>query len=206
MTQLGTFEHDTLKEIANIGAGNASTALSQMLDKLVDIEVPEMQMVPFDRVPMAMGNVDQIVTIIFQEIVGDAPGTIMILLNPKDATNLAALATHRKDKHFDILDEVDRHALRNIGNIISGASLNALSKFLDLNLLQSVPDAATDMLGAIVNTIVAEFSETSEDVLMLDVEFSVEDLEIEGRIFFVFNPKSTQTLLEATRTHLFPAK
>lgn len=197
--ELTDFEKDQLVEVVNIGAGNASTALSQMVDKDVKISVPEAIVDQVENIPQLIGETEQVTTVVLLKLLGDAPGVMLLMFPPESALTLAGLLTKEHKKDIKVLDELDRSALREVGNILGGASMTALSKFLDMNILQSVPEAATDMLGAVVDSILADIGQESEIVLVFRVNFTVEGEPIEGRLFFLFDPKSTDKILETTR-------
>ncbi|MDA2921775.1 chemotaxis protein CheC [Patescibacteria group bacterium AH-259-L07] len=198
MEHLTDFERDQLIEVVNIGAGNASTALSQMVEKKITIHVPDVFVDRVERVPQFFGETEKIMTVVLLKLLGDAPGIMLLMFPPESALKLAGLLTKQHKKNIKVLDELDRSALREVGNILSGASMTALSKFLDLNVLQSVPDAATDMLGSVVDTVLAEIGKESDIVLVFKVNFSIEGEDIDGQLFFLFDPKATAKILEAT--------
>jgi len=196
---LSKSEKDQLVEVINIGAGNASTALSQMIGKQVKVTVPEAKVGKVENVPEILGKLQKVMTVVLLKILGDAPGIMLLMFPPDSAITLAGLLTKRKEKDIKILDEMDRSALRELGNILAGASLTALSKFLDMNLLESVPEAATDMLGSVVDSILAEIGQESDIILLFKVNFDVKDEDVDGKLFFLFDPKSTAKILEITK-------
>lgn len=199
---LTDFERDQLIEVVNIGAGNASTALSQMVGKKVTINVPDVLVDRVEAVPQFLGESENIMTVVVLKLLGDAPGVMLLMFPPQSALRLAGLLTKEHKKDIKVLDELDRSALREVGNVLSGAGMTALSKFLDMNILQSVPDAATDMLGAVVDTVLAEVGRESDIVLVFNVNFKIEEEDIDGQLFFLFDPKATAKILEATKKKL----
>jgi chemotaxis protein CheC len=123
----------------------------------------------------------------------------MFLMFPTDsAGQLAGLLTGSK-KEIHILDDLGRSALQEVGNILAGTSINVLSRFLDMNITQSVPETATDMLGSVIDSILGEIGKSSDVVLILKVDFFVEDRKISGKLFFLFDPKSTAKILETAK-------
>jgi len=198
MNELAEIEKDILTEIATIGSGNASMALSKMLDKKFEVKVPVLQLIPVEKISEMMGDSEQLTTVVLIKIIGDVPGTMMLLFNPENAIKLAEQLTKR-EKNDGILDEVDRSALKEVGNILSGSALNALADFLDFTLVQSIPDTATDMLSAIINTTIAQLGESADKVLVLETVFKDETSTVEGKYYLLFDPKSTFAILEAVK-------
>jgi chemotaxis protein CheC len=201
LTTLNSLEQDTLKEIANIGAGNASNALSQMISKPVLVTIPELKLVPIERVPDMMGQAEQVFTVVVLKISGDAPGTMFLLFNPTDAIVIAELVTQRKNVEGKLSEE-DKEAIKEIGNVISGAALASLSSFLGLHLLQSIPYSTTDMIRASVDVIIAELGEKTDSALLLEVGFNLNESSVKGILYFLFDPVSTEKILTATRAKM----
>ncbi|MBI2031909.1 MAG: chemotaxis protein CheC [Candidatus Levybacteria bacterium] len=198
MDQLEGMEKDILIEIATIGSGNASMALSKMLSKKFEVKVPMLKLIPIEKISEMMGDSEQVITVVLIKIIGDVPGTMMLLFNPENAIKLTEQLTGRT-KRDGILDEADRSALKEVGNILSGSALNALADFLDFTLVQSIPDIATDMLSAVINTTIADLGETADKVLLLETVFRDEENTVEGKYYLLFDPKSTRVILDAVK-------
>jgi chemotaxis protein CheC len=198
-THLNKIELDQLAEVANIGAHNASTVLSKMLHQRLVIDVPEILIERIEKIVSLLGRPEDLKTAVLVKILGDVPGMIILIFSPASARALANLLTGEKGEDMKMLTEIDRSALRETGNILSGASLAALSKFLGVNLLQSVPDIATDMLGALMDEVLSVIGRESDIGLVLKANFLVEKERISGDIFFIFDPRSTRKILELAK-------
>lgn len=173
---------DFLRELANIGTGHATTALSQMLNgRLFQLVVPDAQMLPFTEAADYMGGLEQVVVGIFVVISGDVKGH-MACVHPLDsALVLIRLLTGETKTQ---IDELGRSALQEMGNIMVTSFLNALSKMADLLLVPSVPGVAIDMAGAVWESILAG-AEVAEEVTVIRTRFSTEGESIEGHIIFL---------------------
>jgi len=199
---LTDFERDQLIEVINIGSGHASDALSKMVEKRAIVNVPDLFVDRVERISQFIGKSDEVVTVVILKLLGDVSGDMFLMFPPESALKLAGLLTKNSKKDIKVLDDMDRSALREVGNILSGAGMTALSNFLDMNILQSVPAAATDMLGSVVDTILAETGQESDTVLVFKVNFKIEEEDIDGQLFFLFNPMVTEKILEATKNKL----
>lgn len=197
--QLTDFEKDQLREVINIGAGNGFTALARLVDRKITAHVPEVIAERIEKIPRCLGELEDVVVAVLLKLLGEASGFMLLVFPRKSALELADLLTRGYKKEIKVLDEIDRSALQEVGNILSGASLTALSKFLDINIIQSVPDTATDMWEAIIDSILAEIGTASESILLFKVEFSIGEREIEGNLFFLFDPQATDKILTAIR-------
>lgn len=173
---------DFLRELASIGTGHATTALSQMLNgRLFQLVVPDAQMLPFTEAADYIGGQDQVVVGIFVVISGDVKGH-MAFLQPLDSAQvLLKLLT---GSHSDEIDELGRSALQELGNIMITSYLNALSKMTNLLMAPSVPGLAIDMAGAVWQSVLAG-AQVADDVTVIRTEFSADGKAIEGHIIFL---------------------
>ena len=161
---------DALRELANIGSGTASTALSGMLGRPVDISVPTVQALDLADAVDAIGPVEREVTAVLLGIEGDLTGAVLLLVTPEDATVLCGLLGVDADSEWGL------SALGEIGNIVGASYLQALTAMTGLEMEPTPPAPVTDMLGAIVSTALAESAASGADLaLVLD-----SGLEVEG--------------------------
>ncbi len=198
-SSLNTFATDTLKEVMNIGAGNAANALSQMTGMTVDISAPRLELLRVEDVTEFTGKPDSVMTVVLIQVLGDAPG-VMMLMFPKDSALKIAHSMLRKT--HTMLTDIGRTALREVGNVLAGSCLSSLSNFLKMNFIQSVPNAATDMVGALLSNTLADMGQANEQVLAAEVRFTIKEMEVGGHIFFMFDPPSTTKILDATQRYL----
>lgn len=148
---------DVLKEIGNIGAGHAATALSQLMAERIEMTVPNVSILSLNKVSDFLGGPEKIVVGIYMKVFGDAPGKIMFLFNYDDAQALVHAVTSKTlsgvmDGEVD-KEELEQSVLQEISNIMTGAYLNAISRLTGLNMISSVPAYACDMAGAIFGII-----------------------------------------------------
>jgi len=185
---------DVLREIGNIGAGNAATSLAKMIDKKIDMNVPVVKILEFDEVPELLGGPENIVVGIFFKIEGDMTGSIMYIMDQPSAINLVDLLMPRDNAEFD---EFTISALKEIGNILSGAYVSSLSGLTNLNIHISVPALAIDMAGAILSVPAIHFSQMSDSVLIIQNEFveSIGAKSVDGYFFLIPDLDSYEILL-----------
>ena len=193
-------EIDELKEITNIGAGNAGTALSHMLGKNIEMTVPESFVGNIDDIQRVLGETDDEVLAVFLKMYGDIEGAMVMIFPPKGALDFAELLTKNKKNNLDEFDELDKSSLQEVGNILLGASITALGKFLDLNISHSIPDVAVDMLGAVMDSILIEMGGETEEILAFKINLHIADgKKIGGDLYYLFDPKSTDKILSITK-------
>lgn len=176
--------YDVLKELGNIGAGNATTALAQMLQCKVDMHVPQVRLLNFSEVGEVMGGEEQIVAGIYLAVEGDITGSMMFILEQNAGKVLVSklMGTPMSDGEFN---EIEISAMKEIGNIITGAYLNSLSQLTNLKMLPSVPDLNIDMLNAILSVPAIEFGIMGDQILLIQTRFT-DDVDLNG--YFILLP------------------
>lgn len=190
-------EMDALREIGNIGAGNAATALSMLLCKKITIKVPQIKIIPFDEVSQSVGGPEKLVAGIFMRISGDIEGNILIVIPETDAYHLTEILLHAKRKDNKDFSEMERSALLELGNIVGSSYVTALSDFTKLSLKISVPSFAFDMAGAIISFPLSLYGYIGDTAFLIDTEFT-EGLDgIRLHYFLIPDDKSLHLLLKA---------
>ena len=188
---------DAFREIGTIGAGNGATALSLMMGRKIGMSVPSISVLPFSRVPDVVGGAETLVSGIFTTVSGPAPCNILFMFPVESAKTLAGLLTGTGYKAFEEIDEYGKSALAEVGNIVSGAYLNSLSSFTRLEFVPSVPALATDMAGAILNTVLAQVGITGDYALLMETVFSEIEENVTGHFFLLPQDDSLDKIMEA---------
>jgi chemotaxis protein CheC len=188
-TQFNDLQLDALRELANIGSGTASTALSSMLGRSVDISVPTAAALPFADAVEAVGPAERVVTGVVIGVHGDMTATVLLLLGDGDAATLCGLLG------VDPADELAASAVGEIGNIVGASYINALSAMTGLTLEPEPPQSATDMLAAIVATVLAGRATGDDLALVLDSDLTVEGEDCAISFLLVPSSGGVQELL-----------
>lgn len=178
--ELTPLQMDALREVGNIGSGNAAVALSAMVDKKVLLSVPRATLVPLVKVSDLVGGAETPVVGIYLHISGEASGSMLLLLEESSAMELAQLMVALDYK--GALDTVEQSALQETGSILAGSYLNALSQMTNILLRPSVPGFAVDMAGAIIDFILVEISQSEDYVLVIETEFDIMHHKIRGHL------------------------
>lgn len=194
--KLSAMQLDALKEIGNVGAGNAATALSQIINRKIDMTVPQVAILPLGDVPDVVGGPDVMVAGVYLRVFGPAPGSILFLL-PRESAFYLVDTLMGRSQGSQSLDAMDESALLEIGNILAGAYLNALSYFTKFTLLPSIPALAIDMAGAILSVILIQLGQMGDHALVIETEFSTETDGVKGHFFLIPDPGSLGTILHA---------
>lgn len=190
-------EIDALKEIGNIGAGNAATALSMLLSKKITIKVPRIRIIPFDDVSKSVGGPEKLVVGIFMRINGDIDGNILIVISEQDAYSLIeTLLNVKRDKNCGFSD-MEKSALTELGNIVGSSYIVALSELTKLSLKISVPSLAFDMAGAIISFPLSLYGYLGDTAFLLDTEFSEGLAGIKLHYLLIPDDESLKLLLKA---------
>jgi chemotaxis protein CheC len=195
--ELSNIELDVLKEIGNIGSGNAATALAKMLNRKVDMDVPRAKILEFKEVSDTLGGAEIPVVGILLKVSGDLTGNIMFILQQQAARMLVNMLMGRNTGIEEEFSEIEISALKEIGNILAGSYLSALSALTNLKIVPSIPDMAMDMAGAILSVPAIEFGKVGDTVLYIETEFSEGSDKVVGDFFLVPDVDTYDVLLKA---------
>ncbi|WP_442871529.1 chemotaxis protein CheC [Anaerosporobacter sp.] len=177
---------DVLKEIGNIGAGNATTALSQLINAKVDMKVPKVDLLGFRELPDLVGGAENIVVGILLTLEGDIDGMMMFMLEEDSAHHLVDMLMGMTTEEKREFTEMDKSALNEIGNIIAGAYLSSLSALTNMRIAASIPYMSIDMSGAILSVPAIEFGKIGDKALLIQSQFCEDDEEVNG--YFILIP------------------
>jgi chemotaxis protein CheC len=197
LNDINSFHLDVLKEIGNIGAGNAATALAKMLDKKIDMKVPQIKVMKFTEVSDVLGGAETEVVGILLGVQGDITGNILFVLDLQSARLLVNILMGRNANDLIEFDDMTCSALQEVGNILSGSYLSALSNLTNLRIMADVPGLAIDMAGAILSVPAIEFGKNSDTVLYIENEFIYGTDSVIGDFFLVPDEISYSRLLSA---------
>ncbi|PXV93530.1 chemotaxis protein CheC [Lachnotalea glycerini] len=186
LEEIDSIHYDVLKELGNIGAGNATTALSQLLNMKLDMKVPKVDLVGFDQLAPSICDEEELVVGIYLMLEGDIQGSMMFMVEKKAATCLVNQLMGRPVHDVREFDEMDLSALQEIGNIITGAYLSSLSTLTRLTITASIPYMSIDMAAAILSVPAIEFGKVGDKALLIETQFGDEIL-ING--YFILIPE-----------------
>ena len=192
---------DALREVANIGAGHAATALSQMTGCTIMISVPTINIAKLEDVPPQVSGPEEPVAAVLMHMLGDLTGRTLLVFPKPTAIRLSELMLRRPHGSSKDLGELEQSAIKEAGNILSGAYMNALSDFMGLMLLPSPPSLAVDMSDAVLTTAYLQFGSDRDYVFCVESEFYLQDIGERLRGFFLLLPDyaSLQAILKAVR-------
>lgn len=203
ISKISSLHLDILKEIGNIGAGNAATALSKLLNKKIDMKVPDVRIVSFDEMMNMAGGTENVVAGVFLRIEGEAPGSIFFVLPIGQAERF--IQQMLGDESFSLqsppYSELGLSALQEVGNILSGSYLSSLSDFTNLSLYPSVPALSIDMVGAIISYGLIELSHVSDYAIVIDTALNEDENTntdcVKGHFFLLPDPSSFDIIFKA---------
>jgi len=184
---------DVLKEIGNIGAGNATTALAQMLQCKIDMAVPQVKLLEFKDVGSLMGGEEQVMIGIYLAVEGDITGSIMFIMTTQTGKHLVGklMGMQSESEEFD---EMELSALKEVGNIITASYLNSLSSMTNLTIFPSIPDLCIDMAGAILSVPAIEFGTIGDNILLIQTQF-LDEIELNGYFILIPDLESYEKIL-----------
>jgi len=195
--KLTWLERDALREITSIGAGNATTALSKLMKRRIDVTIPQLNLVSIQTVPEIMGGPEKLATAIHLKITGDTTGSLVLLFDKASALLVTDILEGKEIGTTKTLTNKDNEVLINMGNILANSCLESLSEFLGLKLAPSKPGVASDMIKSIMDTVLVEFARKSDYALLLEVEFATPPTRVKGHFFLIFDLATIEQIVDA---------
>lgn len=184
--------HSALKEIINIGGGNAATSLSTLINNRVNMDVPTLELMEYEEVYQSILADDKEVKVVIMQLLG-GEGSFIFVVSPEDAMKLAEKMFHNE---MEVTEELADSAVKELVNILVNSFLNASMKMIDMNLLASVPMMAHDLFGSVLSSIYLEHGQYDSTIVIMQNEFWSEGDKIDGSLFFIPTPQFIDNLIE----------
>lgn len=188
---------DALREICNIGLGNAATALAELLQKKVSIAVPKACFLDFEQVFPLVGGLEEVVSCVDLSLEGDIPGTVMFMFTEQSTYNLVDMLMDQEIGSTQELDDLGQSAVSEIGNVLTGSFINAIGGMTGLNMATSVPMFAFDMLGAILSASLVASGHWDDRILVIETLFFQNNDRIKGHFFLLPETGALSSLFAA---------
>jgi len=195
--KLSSMQLDALKEVGNIGAAHAATALSQIIQKTILINVSRIEIMPVSDISKVVGGptVESVVARMY--IFGNIKGGILLALTKKDALFFADLLKGTGHGTTAFLNEVDQSALKEAGSILAASYLKAIGDFLKLSLIPSVPVLMFGEIKEISDKVLSELTKRSEIAFCIETEFLESGSSVNGHFLLIPEIGSLEVILKA---------
>ena len=190
---------DILKELGNIGTGQALGSLAKMINKRVSMPVPNVLLVEFQEVSNFVGGPENIIVGILVSISGDVNGIMMFLLQMESAHMLtdAVLGGMGQSTDPNEFTEMEISVIQEIGNIMISSYLGSLAGMINLKMRPSIPYMSIDMANAILSVPAIEFGKVADRALFIESKFSIEKVDVGGCFIFIPDMESLERILNA---------
>lgn len=192
---------DVLREIGNIGAGNATTSLASMLNQTIQMNVPKVELMDVAKLNTAICPEEEVIVGIFLEVTMDITGSMMFLMKMDSAHYLVNKLMGRDPGCKDEFSEMDMSAMKEIGNIITASYLTALAGMTNLTIAPSIPYIAVDMAGAILSVPAIQFGQFGNNALLIQTEFG-DDVLIGGYFILMPEEESYEKIMTSLGIHM----
>jgi len=199
--ELKELQLDALREVANIGAGHAATALSQLTNRTIMIAVPEVNVRALEEVTDLVGRPDEVIAAVLMHMMGDLTGRTLVLFPESSARTLCDILMRRSPGTTREFGAMEQSGLKEAGNILASAYLNALSDFMGMMLVPSVPSLAIDLAGAVLTSTYMNFGYDRDFVFCVETQFLFEDpaLKLRGHFLLLPDLASLRAIFDAIR-------
>src|SRR5215203_1614105 len=192
---------DAMREVANIGAGHAATALSQMTNRKIMITVPRVNVRPLEEACDIVGMPDEVIAAVLMHMMGDLTGRALLLFPETSARTLCDFLLRRDPGTTQSFGDMERSALKEAGNILASAYLNALSDFMGMMLVPSVPSLTIDLSGAVMTSAHLNFGHDRDYAFCVETSFRVEGTtdSLGGHFLLLPDIASVRSIFDAIR-------
>lgn len=187
---------DLLREIGTIGMGRAATALADLLICKVEISLPEIKIVPLESLDRIIGSPEEVYFVLDIGLEGDVGGRLFFLLPPREAKILGASLLEQNPETIDIEDLLFQSSLKEIVNILAGASINVLSDMTGLTIMYGVPSLAVDMLSALLDFFFIHIAQYTDEAIFIKAQLKVKNINFEGSFLYFLDLESMKKLFE----------
>lgn len=191
--KLNDLQKDALKEVGNIGAGHAATALSQLLNTKINLSEPRIDVIKFRDLASRVGHEDRMVAALHMYIRGEAPGQIVVLFDREQAADFVATFLKRVIGDIQMFDSINDSTLKEIGNIIAGSYLSAINNLTGQNVLPSVPTLSYGTIQGAFRTLMSILPD--QDVFLIESSFLDKEKEVSGQFILIPETGSLGPLL-----------
>ncbi len=192
--ELSELHFDVLREIGNIGSGNAATALSSLLQTTIDISVPNVKVLDFNETINFLGGAEKIVVGLLLDFHGEISGLILYLIQKEFAEKIVDTFFGTKLEDLTMMNEMEQSAASEVGNIMAGSYVNAIASLTGLEVDISPPSLCIDMAGAILNVPLINYAALGDKVLFVDDSFKINDGSFKCDMVLIPEMNSLQTL------------
>ncbi|WRS26672.1 chemotaxis protein CheC [Oscillospiraceae bacterium MB08-C2-2] len=193
---LNAIHMDVLKEIGNIGAGNAATSLSQLLNQPIDMTLPQVNLVGFNECAEAVGGAEALTYGVLVSLDGDISGMIMFLLDVSFAHLMLNILLGESFVNFEDMNEMSLSAIKEVGNILSAAYVRSISELTGLHIDMSIPDVSIDMAGALLSVPIIKFGSIGDKVLFIEESFESGQESVQCNMILFAEMESLNLILQ----------
>ncbi|MDP9017540.1 MAG: chemotaxis protein CheC [Candidatus Eremiobacteraeota bacterium] len=196
MTQalkLNELQKDALKEVGNIGAGHAATALSQLLNTKINLTEPRIDVIKFRDLATRVGHENRVIAALHMYVRGEAPGQMVVIFDREQALEFVNVFIKRIIGDIQMFDSIVDSTLKELGNIIAGSYLTAIIQLTGINLLPSVPTLSYGTIQAAFRTLMSILPD--QDVFLIESSFLDKEKQVSGQFILIPETGSLGPLL-----------
>ena len=191
--KLNELQKDALKEVGNIGAGHAATALSQLLNTKINLTEPRIDVIKFRDLATRVGHENRVIAALHMYVRGEAPGQMVVIFDREQALDFVNVFIKRIIGEIQVFDSIVDSTLKELGNIIAGSYLTAIIQLTGINLLPSVPTLSYGTIQAAFRTLMSILPD--QDVFLIESSFLDKEKQVSGQFILIPETGSLGPLL-----------
>lgn len=185
INEFSDLQLDIIKELTNIGGGNAATSISHLINKPVDMSVPTIKILNYNKVFEEIMPEDKMVNAVIMRMLGGGEGTFLFIMDEETSIDVVNMMV---PDGIQLNEELSNSGIKELVNILVTSFLNSVSKMINVSFISSVPLLTKDMFGAILSSVYIESEQYDDNVLIIKNEFMYAGDKIEASLYFIPKP------------------
>ena len=188
---LSAMQLDALREVFTIGSGNAATSLSFLLNRKIDMGIPNIKIVRLEEI--LENDLNNEVIAVLVKVIGEAPGNILYAFDKHVAKEIIEALI----SNSDVFSDIGMSAIAEIGNIIASSYMNSIVSFTGIKMIASVPAVTHDMFNAILTSTFIESGQYDDYILDIETLFKGHNgQDVLGHFYYIPQPGSLENILK----------
>ncbi|MFW6383684.1 MAG: chemotaxis protein CheC [Nanoarchaeota archaeon] len=194
--KLTNLQKDALEEISNITSGNATLALSQTIEKNVEVQIPKAEFLTLDELTEELGGIKKVAMSIYLKVEGDVTGQSIFVFEKEAAMKLVNFILKDGREGSSVMDSFTKSAFGEMANIFTAAYLNALAKLLNLRIIPDVPVVASDYVGPMVEYVFGRVDNPGKKTLCFSTKIKIDGELVNGSFICILDKHSLQKVID----------
>jgi len=193
--QLNELQLDVIREVGNVGAGHAATALSQLTGNPIEVSLPALEIIPYSEVPELFGGPEELVGSVFVKLAGEMEGYILFMANRDSSLALVDMMLGRLQKTCRAIGHDEEKLITHTASMLISSYVAAIARMTDMSIMPSPASFSLDMAGAVLGSLAISASAQSDDIIFVRTAFGNEEATVDTALFFMPDSRGLEVIL-----------